>query len=415
MTVFRGFVQCKVCGENYILRVGIGGERRQIHSFECKNCEIPISIIVNTGSDSGTWLQPEENAIKKERETEDSTIINLHPSFAFDADEINNPLAFPSLSFGEKIYPYLRHSSKQDFEGIKNSRGVKFENIATQFDLPNAIYLWGVVKNIFLLHEKIGQEKEVSKAIEHYAKQRQKVFSETTANSLKEVTFNFFDSLFYPRFQQILRPATQLINEIRHNHPKEFSDFLIFYQDKLKAQHLRQYLSVFSDYFRIYDQLSQMLVFSRIGDEEVDGKIVGSKSFELTKLYYGQAYESITSVFVVLTCLNNIHLGRNYDQLKTATLSKYINGFKKESKAGPFEDTEAFRVFTEGLDGTIRNGSHHASIWRDGEKILYRSGGTGSQREIAYSRYLHLCNKLTISLSALFFIESALWGVEKQS
>ncbi len=413
MTIFRGFAQCKACGENYILRVGIGAQPRQSHTFDCKSCGIPVSIVVNTESDSSSWLKPDENAIITGYESENSTIVNLHPSFAFDADEINDPLAFPSLSFGEKIYPYLRHSSKQDFEGIKYLKGIKFENIATQFDLPNASYLWTVVKNIFLLTEKPNQSKRISKAIEHYIKQRQKIFPETTANNPKEVVFDFFDSLFYPRFQQILRPATQLINEIRHNHPKEFSDFLVFYRDNLKAQHLRQYLSIFSDYFRIYDQLGQVLVFSRIGDDEVDDKIVGSKSFEIAKLYYGQAYESITSVFIVLTCLNNIYLGRNYDQLQTKTLNCYIKKFKKQSKADPFKDTVAFHIFAEGLNNQLRGGSHHASIWRDGEKIFYRSGGTGAQEEITYSRYLHLCNKLTISLSVLFFIESALWSIEQ--
>ena len=83
----------------------------------------------------------------------------------------------------------------------------------------------------------------------------------------------------------------------------------------------------------------------------------------------------------------------------------------KEKKANPFEQIQPFYTFTDGLDSTLRNGSHHASIWRDGEKILYRSGGTGAQREIAYSRYLHLCNKLTISLAALFIIELELGEV----
>jgi hypothetical protein len=407
MTIFRGFVQCKVCGENYILRVGIGAQPRQLHTFDCKCCEIPISIVVNTESDSSTWLQSNENAIITKHEGEKSTIINLHPFFAFDTHEIHDPLAFPSLLFAEKIYPYLRRAPKQKFEGIK------FENIATQFELPNASYLWTAVKNIYSLYEKKSQGKRVSKAIEHYVKQRQKIFPEATASSLKEVAFDFFDSLFYPRFQQILRPASQLINEARHNHPKEFSDFLVFYRDNLKVPHLRQYLSILSDYFRIYDQLSQVLVFSRIGDEEVDDKIVGSKSFELTKLYYGQAYEFITSVCIVLTCLNNIHLGRKYNQLQTKTLNYYIKEFKKQSKVGPFKDTAAFHVFAEGLDNALRGGSHHASIWRDGERIFYRSGGTGAQQDIAYSRYLHLCNKLTISLSVLFFIESALWSIEQ--
>jgi hypothetical protein len=148
-----------------------------------------------------------------------------------------------------------------------------------------------------------------------------------------------------------------------------------------------------------------MVVHSRIGDEDVDEKIVGSKSFEAVKLYYGQAYESLTSFFVIFACLNNILLGRSYDQFQSMTLNKYMKDVSKEKKANPFEQTQPFYAFTDGLDSTLRNGSHHASIWRNGEKVFYRSGGTGAQREITYSRYLHLCNKLTISLAVLFIIE----------
>jgi hypothetical protein len=221
----------------------------------------------------------------------------------------------------------------------------------------------------------------------------------------KDVACNFFDSLFYPRIEELLEPALALIHEIKNNHPQEFAEFLKFYSDSLREEHSRQYISVFSDYFKIYNQLSQMVVHSRIGDEDIDNKIVGSKSFENVKLYYGQAYESLTGFFVIFACLNNILLGRSYDQFQSMTLNKYMKDVSKEKKANPFEQTQPFYAFTDGLDSTLRNGSHHASIWRNGEKIFYRSGGTGAQREIPYSRYLHLCNKLTILLAALFIIE----------
>ncbi|MHC5833452.1 MAG: hypothetical protein ACYT04_000000100040, partial [Nostoc sp.] len=92
---------------------------------------------------------------------------------------------------------------------------------------------------------------------------------------------------FYPRFEKLLQPTIQLIYSIKNAHPEKFFEFLKFYSQSLKAQHLRQSLSIFSDYFKIYNQLSQMVVHSRIGDEDVDDKIVSSKSFENVKLYYG--------------------------------------------------------------------------------------------------------------------------------
>lgn len=397
MAVRRGYARCETCGENYILRVGIGTEKHQTHTFDCKSCSLPISIIVKANPPN-VHFESDENVILEASEGENATTLNLHPSFAFDSDEIHSDMAFPSLLYCAKITPYLRLVPN-------NVRGIQFQDIALQFNIPNATNLWTTVKNIFLLQNRKEQAKRIHKAIEYYEKQRQKYFVETKVSSAKDVAFNFFDGLFYPRFERLLEPALSLIQVIRHDHPEEFKKFIEFYLNNLRADHLRQYLSIFSDHFKVYNQLSQMVVHARIEDEDVDDKIISSKSFEDVKLYYGQAYESLTSFFVLFACLNNILLGRSYDKFQSMSLSKYMKDVSKEGKANPFKDRQAFCAFTDGLDSTLRNGSHHASIWRDGEKVFYRSGGTGAQREISYGRYLHLCNKLTISLAVLFIIE----------
>lgn len=398
MAVLRGYAHCEICAENYILRAGVGTEKYQSHTFDCQSCGIPISVIVRANPPSAHF-EPEENVIIDDSEGENAVVLNLHPFFAFDSKEIHNLMAFPSLLYGSKIAPYLRLVPQQ-----KDLR-INSQDIALQFYVPNASNLWSTVKNIFLLEERVGQNKRVIKAIEHYEKQRQKYFIETKVSNSKDVAFNFFDSLYYPRFEKLLDPAIELIYAIKRDYQQGFAEFCEFYSNHIKVQHSRQYFSIFSDYFKIYNQLSQMVVHSRIGDEDVDDKIVGSKSFEAVKLYYGQAYESLTSFFVIFACLNNIFVGRSYDQFQSMTLNKYMKDVSKEKKANPFEQTQPFYAFTDGLDSTLRNGSHHASIWRNGEKVFYRSGGTGSQREITYSRYLHLCNKLTISLAVLFIIE----------
>ncbi|MEG4264716.1 hypothetical protein QUA26_00490 [Microcoleus sp. Pol12A4] len=398
MAVLRGYAHCEICAENYILRAGVGIEKSQSHTFDCKSCGIPISVIVRANPPTAHF-EPEENVIIDDSEGENAVVLNLHPFFAFDSKEIYALMAFPSLLYCAKIAPYLRVIPEQ------KTLGIPTQDVALQFDVPNASNLWNTVKNIFLLQERVGQNKRVIKAIEHYEKQRQKYFTETKVSNSKDVAFNFFDSLFYPRFEKLLDPAIELIYAIKSDHQQGFAEFCEFYSNHLKAQHSRQYISIFSDYFKIYNQLRQMVVHSRIGDEDVDEKIVGSKSFEAVKLYYGQAYESLTSFFVIFACLNNILVGRSYDQFQSMTLNKYMKDVSKEKKANPFEQTQPFYAFTDGLDSTLRNGSHHASIWRNGEKVFYRSGGTGAQREITYSRYLHLCNKLTISLAVLFIIE----------
>ena len=150
------------------------------------------------------------------------------------------------------------------------------------------------------------------------------------------------------------------------------------------------------------------MIHARIEDEDVDDKIVGSKSFEDTKLYYGQAYETLTSSFTSIASLNNILNDRKFDEFQQMTLNKYISDVEKAKRANPFKDTPEFYAFAQDLDSSLRNGSHHASIWRDGEKVFHRSGGTGAKRDITYSKYLHLCNKLTISLAAIWLLERSI-------
>jgi hypothetical protein len=269
MAVLRGYAQCQTCGENYILRAGVGTERYQPHTFDCKSCGLPISVIVRANPPNAHF-EPEENVIIEDSEGENAVVLNLHPFFAFSSEEIHDLMVFPSLLYGSKIAPYLRLVPNRNFLGIQS------QDIALQFDVPNASNLWTTVKNIFLLQEGVGQAKRIKKAIEHDEKQRQKYFAETKVSSPKDVAFNFFDSLFYPRLEELLEPAFELIHEIKNNHPQRFAEFLKFYSGSLREEHLRQCISVFSDYFKIYNQLSQMVVHSRIGDEDVDDKIVRS-------------------------------------------------------------------------------------------------------------------------------------------
>ncbi len=399
--VVTDYVCCETCGEKYFLRVGVGLEKYQVHSFDCRSCSLPISIAIRVLEPPDAQFEGVENVVFLDKivtslnhSEQDGIIINLHPFFAFNQNEIHNRLAFPSIVHLSKITKHLRF--------LPHSR---FQDVERQFNIPNANNLWNTVKNLLLLESNNERRKIINKLIKYYEGQRKTYISDTQVFSAKDVALNFFDNLFYPKFDKLAEPALDFVALVKKNNPDEFQSFLSFYLENIKQQHLTQYLLTFSDYFKIYTQLSQVVVHARIDDEEIDDKIVGSKCFEDVKLYYGQAYEVLTSFFIIFACLNNIYSGRTYDQFESMTLNKYIKDVSKEKKANPFIEIKSFAAFTDGLDSTLRNGSHHASIWRDGEKIFYRSGGTGMQREIPFSRYLHLCNKLTISLAAMFRIE----------
>jgi hypothetical protein len=157
--------------------------------------------------------------------------------------------------------------------------------------------------------------------------------------------------------------------------------------------------------FANFDQFRQLLVFARIANEDVDDLIVGSKKFNDVKLFYGQAYETLTSAYVTLACLNNIKQNRSFDSFASMSLKNYIKDVEKAKRSNPFAAESVLAAFTRWDDCALRNGSHHAAIGREGELVKYRSGGTGAKRAIAYGRYVHLCNGITIALAALMLVE----------
>ncbi len=391
--IIRGYGRCRTCNGAYRLRAGIGVENHQLHYFDCKECELPIVVAVRSNAPEAHF-EAEENISLCDEIKENYIVINLHPNFAFTSNSLYDPMAFPSIEYNTRIFPHLRMIA-----------GRKHQDIALQFDIPNTRNLWGVVKNTLSLESNIGKERALRKTIKNYENQRKKYIENTKVSNPTEVLFNFFDCLFYPRINSLLEPAKSLISKIKVNHPDKYNRFVVYFNENLKNEQFTRYVSIFSDFFKIHTQLSQLLVHARLNEDDVGDMIVGSKNFEDIKLYYGQAYETLTSSFVTLAAVNNINSGREFELFNSMTLNKYIKDVEKAKRANPFKDTPEFFAFADGLDSTLRNGSHHASIWRDDEKIFYRSGGAGQERNITYTRYLHMCNILTISLAALWILD----------
>ncbi len=87
-------------------------------------------------------------------------------------------------------------------------------------------------------------------------------------------------------------------------------------------------------------------------------------------------------------------------------LKKYMT-INKANRANPFKDAQPLYRFADCLDSSLRNASHHGAVSFNKKKkeIIYRSGGTGSEKTITYTDYLMKCNNLLFSLAALMMLE----------
>jgi hypothetical protein len=200
--------------------------------------------------------------------------------------------------------------------------------------------------------------------------------------------------------------ANILAAEVSHEFLPEYHRFKDYYLSSLYSEHLERYFDIFSEYFQDYSEFNQTLMYAQYGLPLPPKAQASSRGFKRTKMFYGNAFEALTSNFTVLACLNNILNGRKYDTFDKMDLSKYL-AIDKANRGNPFKDTQPFFEFARDLDSVLRNASHNGAmkIDRDNKVVSYRSGGTGVLHTIPYSEYLYKCNEIFLRVAALLLLE----------
>lgn len=402
--VVREYGQCLICKTKLILRVGIGLEKSCQHSFDCPTCHTPITVDAKTGEPPTAWIEMVENIERIAQDKDATVVVNLHPSFAFRLSDYHSPYAFASMQAGALMKDHVRVPANE-----------RFRDVALHFEVPHTTQLWPLVKSTITLVKSGDRAGVLSQQLSRYEALRREFKPEFKSETPFKCVASFFDDIFYPAIGKLRSPLRAYVRKQLQANQGEFERLRAFFSNELEQESITRFLSTLSDYFSAFDQFRQVLIHARVADEGVDDLIVGSKNFDRIKLYYGQAYESLTSDYTFLAALFNISQGRPFDQFASMTLRKYMTDVDKAKRSNPFSSEPELFAFSAFEDSALRNGSHHASIWRDGELVKFRSGGAGAQRELAFSRYLHICNGITIALAALFLVEQEFFGVLRPS
>lgn len=175
-----------------------------------------------------------------------------------------------------------------------------------------------------------------------------------------------------------------------------------------------KYFAIMREFFLAYDDFSQVLFRVKSGIEIAEGDNVSSAQFDMTKMFYGNAFETFSSLVDILAYLNNVSAGRSFDQFQSLSRKKYLE-LDKSSRFGPFESNPALANLCLERDNQLRNASHHAStrLATPDARILYRSGkgGTGVEQELSYAAYLAKCSILFLQIVNLFRFEIMLFQV----
>ncbi|MGE0084142.1 MAG: hypothetical protein AB7S75_06940 [Desulfococcaceae bacterium] len=392
--VIRHYIKCDTCNTPHTLRIGLGHNDWQEHTFPCVECGEDISVGVKLDFENiSTDLKCISNC---KIGSEEGSIVNLHPELAINKDSLHKDYAFPFLeNMANKIFDHP--------EGTPNVPHDKFEEILEES--KRRTYFkeeWDTLKKAWSLQLK--GRADIANTIKEETISQFGYNDEVT--NINDWVFRFSYRILSPSQLSLFHNIAGVTKKSNELHSDEFLKFKKYYIDNFFIEQYQRYFDIYSEYFLNYSEYGQTLFYQKFKKELPDKFEVSSLSFKKTKMFYGNAFESLSTNIVVLACINNINCGRSFDQFQTMDLKKYMT-INKANRATPFKDVEEFVALTDCLDSTLRNASHHGGMKFDSKnkKIIYRSGGTGSEREMSYKEYLFKCNDILFASSALLMLE----------
>ncbi len=407
--------RCKTCGHNNTLRITLGTEEHQEHTFSCAGCGLTNRVSLSIDFENRTPLifggipteeipeqlramsQPTaqfhtlENCIQCE---EEGTITNLDPNFLIPSDLLHQDRVFSWMLEARKI-------------GIQN------KNIAS---LPSPH-----INDIIM---SIGGVRQLRKGIATLAKAwvlvragrndlSEKIVTEfcTSVGIIEQLSVNQFAAACAEQFNGNTRKPeiTSMVDEVRacaENNPREFMR-LHAYLSRNFEEILSKQIDTLVEYSKGYDQFSQTLVYAIRGTSISGDVVASSKDLQAVRMFYGNCFEALAAGFDLPACLNNIISGRAYDEFESMNLRKYLT-INKANRARPFANNHNFSHLFAEFDSTLRNSSHHGALRlcnAHPEFLEYRSGDTGIWKKISYTDYLLKCNRIMICAMQLLLLQ----------
>lgn len=390
--IVREYASCDECGTVHVLRIGIGTEPVQAHHFECRNCgqEMGISLEDKIGMSFGP------NATRAARD-DSGPVVNLHPSFVFSREEIGSVDAFPSIEFGSKLIDAMleareRVGLSEEFPLFSTDAPRRARVIE---EWPQLRAAWSLTRN--------GKLDLAQKRIDAFVGT---AGYEDTPNSIQDWIFQFIGDLTRPYFERLWEGLFEQLWIAAQK--DDFERFVAYYSTELSVAHGRRYFEICKTYLGAFSEFSQVhqLVASDIAVD--DSYVAASSNFDLTRMFYGNAFEAFGDNVEILTAVNNLIEDRPFDQLRSITFDAYRTT-DKAGRTKAFADNPALAAIAGEFDNQLRNASHHGGMTfdRGTGMIEYRvgKGGQGDAETISYAAYLARSSRLFIQLLLVFRLE----------
>lgn len=325
-------------------------------------------------------------------------IVNLDANFVVPEEERHKDLAFPRLSqmmrmarIAERAGSLVREAAIP--QGRINERPFRRPDIADE---------WKLLKKAWSLHRrgntKLSQKQIVAASAVYYASD--------PLSDLLDWMWRFTLFLGQPSYEPVFREVFDVVKAVMDR--EHFIEFREIYGSTLVEERAERYFELMRDYFSGFEEFGQVHFLVAKGLEIEDGNMASSSGFELTRMFYGNAFEAFASSVDILAYFNNLRMGRRFDAFEKLTRQRYLE-LDKANRFSPFDDNTPFVKLCQERDNQLRNASHHGSLQFDRSKqlITYRSGkgGAGAVRTIGYAAYLAKCTRIFLQAMTLLRTE----------
>lgn len=404
--IVRSSFKCLTCERPHTVRIGVGYENRHTHRFPCSGCGEDLVIVMISGQDESYYAYPEavENA-EKVPEVAGAKFVNLHPNFVMPADQRNVDRAFPHLDQMNDMVERAQALGAGATRKFDPKRLRSRPHRCPDFDAE-----WQFLKKAWNLHrnghDKLSLRKMEEASSEFHATEPLK--------GLDDWMWRFVMLQGRPAYEPLFAAAIKEISPLAKE--DRFKEFIAFYRAEMQPVRGERYLGRMKAYFAAYSEFVQVYLTVVTGGAPAAQDVAGSADFEAVRMFYGDTFEVFTSSVDLFAYLNNLILGRRFDEFAQLTQDEYLK-LDKAGRKNAFGGNAAFTAVCAEWDNQIRNASHHGSFSFDPKTqlITYRAGkgGTGPEQQLAYSQYLARSSQLFLQLMVIFRIEIILCHLTK--
>lgn len=384
--IVRQPFKCATCETHYIARIQVGYGDKQEHTINCDHCGEPMTLRLDLDQqNAGIKFSTCDNISFIEEQ--DGKPIYMSSDFAADGSRINDPFYFGSMEFMSEAW---------------KARGLEVDDEGDLAPPPPPPIAPSVMATAWEDLKKIWRLDNTKK----YAISSPLKLQFSRKYGISESNL---DDLIYWFIKSIFSDDTLLIPEAKsaiYKNENEFKRLVHYYHLNLKEHHWRSYFDIFSQFFDAFSQFSQVISYARENIKLPANAKITSTNFDKTKKFYASAYEFYAGAIEILTEINNIIAGRQFDKLERIDLNKFTTT-DKAARRNSFSTNKAFTDSTREFDHQIRNASFHNwfHLLDDNATIEYRSGGTGAAHKLTYIEYVLKCTKLFHQICELFILE----------